>query len=362
MKGKSVVSYTLESCVRCMKCIKACPTSALSMSSDNRITVNGDECINCARCIRSCHNKGLVSHGSTLTDIQNYDYTVCLVPSALISHFDSMEKAEQIFYAIKSLGFDEVVDVSDIDAQLLEEANLIADNGDNPINIASFCPVVNRLIHKQYPILQDAIIPLNYSSEIAAKKIREKHPDQNVGIFNLCECEGKVELAKYPSGNMEFEVDHALVFTDVFPLIRKNMNQGRLPVAFSKRGLQACNPMRILHKDNCLVADGFDKISSVLDMAEFGLLTDFQLLYLFPCFNGCIGGHLLWGNSFAIQNNIDKLAQNRKLPSDYPIEDIYTDRFYPQEEEKLSFKERIAFYNKVNEILNQLPGYDCSAC
>ena len=360
MFGKSVVTYTLESCVRCMKCLKACPTGALSMEN-NRITVHSLNCINCGRCIRECHNKGLVAYGSSIEDIKNYEYTICLVPSAMISHCENIEVAKELFYAIKLLGFDEVVDLSDIDAQLMEESNLLSE--DNPaLSIASFCPVVNRLIAKEYPMLQDNILPFNYSSEIAAKKLREKYADKNVGIFNICECEGKLEIAKYPSNNMSYEVDHAIALADIFPLLRKNLKQGKLDVKFSKIGLQTCNPLRIVHKDNTLIADGFDKINEVLDMSEFDLLNDFSLMYLYPCFNGCIGGHMLWGNSFSIQNNIDALCPVSKPPTDYPIEDLYTDRFQEIEEDNRSFKEKVSHFNQINEVLSKLPGYDCSAC
>ena len=362
MKG-SVVTYTLEHCVKCMKCIKACPTSALSMSSDNRIVIDDNRCINCGHCIRSCHNRGLLAHGSTLEDIENYEYTVCMVPGALISHCSSLEEAQDLFHAIRLLGFDEVIDITEYSAQVLEEAKLLTYSAEETPFISSFCPVINRLIANKYKVLQESILPINYDSEIAAAQIRKKHADKNVGIFNLCECEAKLALAKYPYGDESYECDHSLALADIFPKIRKNMQKGKDPVCFAKKGLQICNPIRIVKDDDYLIADGFGKISAVLDMAEFSLLNSFRLLILYPCFNGCIGGHMLWGNSFLMQNNIDALTGSRsKSPSKLTPDEVYTDRFAKTNEDNRSFIERTRFFNNVNQQLEMLPGYDCSAC
>ncbi|MCR4951648.1 MAG: 4Fe-4S binding protein [Solobacterium sp.] len=359
----SVVSYTLEHCVRCMKCIKACPTSALRMSSKNRIVVDDNRCINCGNCIRSCHNRGLLAHGSTLADIENYEYTVCMVPGALISHCSSLEEAEDLFHAIRMLGFDEVVDITEYSGVALKEAQLLAGSSDDMTYISSFCPVINRLIVSKYQGLLDSLLPINYESEIAAKQIRKRLEGKNVGIFNLCECEAKLSIAKYPYQHMEFECDHSLALADIFPLIRKNMHQGRDEVIFSKKGLQMCNPVRIVKDDDYLIADGFDKVCSVLDMAEFGLLNTFRLLILYPCFNGCIGGHMLWGNSFLVQNNIDALTGSKsKQSAKLDADDVYVDQLIKVNKDTRTFLERTKFFSNVNKQLEMLPGYDCSAC
>ncbi len=359
----SVVTYTLEHCVRCMKCIKACPTSALRMSSKNRIVVDDNRCINCGNCIRSCHNRGLLAHGSTLADIENYEYTVCMVPGALISHCSSLEEAEDLFHAIRMLGFDEVVDITEYSGVALKEAQLLAGSSDDMTYISSFCPVINRLIVSKYQGLLDSLLPINYESEIAARQIRKRLEGKNVGIFNLCECEAKLSIAKYPYQHMEFECDHSLALADIFPLIRKNMHQGRDEVIFSKKGLQMCNPVRIVKDDDYLIADGFDKVCSVLDMAEFGLLNTFRLLILYPCFNGCIGGHMLWGNSFLMQNNIDALTGSKsKQSAKLDADDVYVDQLIKVNKDTRTFLERTKFFSNVNKQLEMLPGYDCSAC
>ncbi|MCH3962634.1 MAG: 4Fe-4S binding protein [Solobacterium sp.] len=359
--SKSVIAYTLEHCVRCMKCLHACPTGAISMA-DNRIHIDKQDCINCGRCVRACHSKGMVSHGSTLEDIKNYDYTVCIVPTGLFSRCQSAQDAEELFYAIKQLGFDEVVDHTDIDAQLAKEASLISESAKDFNFIESFCPVVNELISKKYSILGENVLQLQYPSEICAKQIRRRVKSDHLGIFNLCECEANLALAKYPYGNDMYEVDHALSLTDLFPRIRENLHKGREPVALCVEGLQTCAVQSRIQKADVLVADGFEKISEILDESEFGILNQYHLLSLYSCYNGCIGGHLLWGSTYLVNEFIDKLKDvPKKTPSELPFDELFSDAYLKNEDTR-TFAEKMNAFQKVNAILEELPGYDCGAC
>ena len=299
---RTSISYTLSHCVKCLKCVKTCPVSAITLV-DNRISIDEKRCINCGQCIKACHSKGLVAQGSSLEKIKDYEYTVCLVPSALSSVCKSIEEAERLFYAIKQLGFDEVIDLSPVQGQLKHETQRICENLENGNGIASFCPAVKWLIETNYPMLMENLVPLNYASEVKAKEIRKRENGDKIGIFLLCECEAKLALAKEPYRNVTYQVDHALAIIDVFPALREHLNDGREKVRFCRAGLQASNPSVIVQKQEYLVADGFDKINEILSMEEFNLLNSFKMLYLFPCFNGCIGGHLLWGNSYLNRNN-----------------------------------------------------------
>lgn len=364
MKDRSVIRYTLSHCVKCMKCIKACPTSALSMDH-GRIVIEDALCTNCGTCVSTCLSKGLVVRGSSLSDLNYYDYTICFVPSALTSACSTLEAAQDLFSAIKRLGFDEVIDLSPVEGQIMKETQLLSDHFEDTTVIASFCPVINRLIKINYPMLLDELAPLEYPCEVMAKQIRKTHKEYGkVGIFNLCECEAKLAIAKYPYGNDRYEIDHALAIVDVFPDIRKNLHQGHIDVSFNREGLQACNPNAMLQKPEYLTADGFDKVNKILDLEEFKQLQTYRLLYLFPCYNGCIGGHLLWGNSFLTKNNIHELSKDSKKPcSTYSFDDLYSENVNVLEiEDQPSLMERMHFFTKVNTVLEELPGYDCSAC
>ena len=154
MVKKTVVEYTLDECVKCLKCVRACPTSAISLV-DNRIVIDDERCINCLHCVRTCHNKGLAAHGSPLSAIDDYDYTVCLVPGALSLRFPAKEEVEQVFRTIKDFGFDEVIDISDVEGAMMEETFRISDEMVTTSIITAFCPVVNRLVETSYPMLLD---------------------------------------------------------------------------------------------------------------------------------------------------------------------------------------------------------------
>lgn len=359
--NKSVIAYTLERCVKCMKCLHACPTGAISMQ-DNRIHIDKVDCINCGRCVRACHSKGIVSQGSTLEDIQSYEYTVCIVPTSLLSRCESYDEVQSLFYAIKCLGFDEVVEHTDIDAQLLQEAHLIAESAKDFNFVESFCPVVNQLIAKKYSILQENVLQLQYPSEICAKQIRKRLKDKEIGIFNLCECEAKLLLAKYPYGNDNYEVDHALSLRDLFPMIRENLHKGKVDVSLCIEGLQTCSVDSRIRRPDVLIADGFEKISEILDESEFGILNQYHLLSLFACYNGCIGGHLLWGSTYLINEFVNKLKDvPTKQPTKLAFDDIFSDD-YLKSENTQTFAEKMSAFQKVNAILEELPGYDCGAC
>ncbi len=361
---KSVVSYTLAHCTKCLKCLKACPTEAI-MVKDGRVNINSQKCINCGRCMEACFDQGLQAKGSTLIDIQNYDYSVALVPSAIYSACASFEEVARLTQAIKLLGFNEVVDISDIEGRLYVETKKRVETSLIKPQISTFCPVINRLIEIKYPMLVPYLLDLEYPSEIAAKQIRNQYQDKgHVGIFYLCECVSKLALAKYPYGNTESSVDHALSIVDLFPLINALRKNDGCAVDLSKEGLMSVIAQNNeSEKSNFLIADGEEKITRVLDLAEFDQLSNFDCCFLYNCMNGCIGGNLLWGNPFDAKLNTSKLIKEAKKPIyDLSQEEMKIKQLSILEKDPMSIREKMQLYTKVNDVLDKLPHFDCSAC
>lgn len=360
---KSVISYTLSHCVKCLKCLKVCPTEAITIVSE-RVHIDSQKCINCGHCIEACNTQGLQGKGSTLIDINNYDYTVALLPSALYSCCSSLQEAAQLTEAIRQTGFDEVVDMSATEGALLAKiAEQVANTPGKPL-ISSFCPVVNRLIRLKFPMLLDRVINIDYPNEIAAAQIRQRTQDKGrVGIFYFCECVSKLQLAAYPYGNQESQIDHAVSISDQFPQINRLRHNSAVSVGLCRQGLASVASHSGVLKDlEVLEADGQDQVMQVLELAEFGLLSRFEYLSLSYCTNGCIGGQLLWGNPFEARLNLKNLFEEANQPpgslQDVPL----ARRSEEPADDLLSVREKLKLFNRVNEVMEKLPHFDCGAC
>lgn len=358
---KPVVSYKGSNCKKCIKCVKECPMDAISIVNE-QVIIDENKCINCDICIQACNQKLLQVKHIDLKDFLNqYDYNIALIPTAILSDLKNYDEIKNIAHAIKEFGFDEVVEYSDIEGTLYKQA-LKDSIGKNKVMITSFCPTINKLIINEYPTLIDHLLPYDYPVEIAAKKLRDKYADKKIGIYSLCECVGKLSLAKYPFGNKESNIDYALSISKLFPQINHLKNDLQEDIEFNRLGIESI-VSDLYGKDNLSIisVEGLSQIRKVLDLVEFDQLKHIDLLALFNCFQGCIGGYYLWSNPFEgcfnIKSMLDKCKDN--------IEDInHLDykKIHTIDSNEQNFKERLAWFNKVNAILETLPQFDCGSC
>lgn len=94
-------------------CEEACPVGAISRNSDNREEIDFDKCIYCGKCMRECPF-GAVMERSQLMNIlkclKSDQKVVAMIAPAIIGQFSA--EPEQVFAAVKNLGFDEVAEVA----------------------------------------------------------------------------------------------------------------------------------------------------------------------------------------------------------------------------------------------------------
>ncbi len=360
---KTAISYTLAKCSKCMKCLRICPTNAISITN-GRVQINQELCINCGQCIKVCQSLGLQAKGSTLSDVLQYDYSIALVPSVIYANCKSAQQISEVSDAILACGFNEVYEMSQIESSVVNELNKrIEKQSFNP-KISSFCPVVNRLIQVKYPMLVDKIIDLDYPHVIAARLLRKKYEHlNNVGIFYFSECVGKLVIAKYPYGDSMCEIDHALSIGDIFPTINRNRKSTDYPSCLSKQGIEStCMKFEVDHGKTIAHIDSMSKVQEVLELCEFSQLNSYDYLSCSYCSNGCVGGNLLWGNAYESQKNVfTQIEYGNQQLADLSAINL-TRHSMGMRPSILSMGERIKMFKQVNDVLETLPQFDCGAC
>ena len=146
-------------------------------------------------------HQGLQAKGSTLDDLAHYEKRIALLPPAAFGECHNHDEIEQLMHTFIEMGFDEVVELSAYEGAIYDHIGQYRKDNPGGYLISSFCPVVNRLVEMKYPMLLSNMIPFELTAEIAAKRIRQQHENENVGIFYLCECIAKLPLGKFPYGN-----------------------------------------------------------------------------------------------------------------------------------------------------------------
>lgn len=358
---KPVINYIGETCKDCIKCVKACPTDAISIIED-RVVIDDTKCINCHVCVQTCEKKLLKIREVNLTEaFQQHRYNIALIPTSILSDFSKFDELKNVVHAIKEFGFDEVVQYSDIEGQLYKLAQEESKKQDK-VMLTSFCPTINRLIKQEYPTLIEHLLPYDYPVEIAAKQLRKKYQGKDIGIFSLCECVGKLTLAKEPLGKMDSNIDFALTLSRMFPHINKRKNKGEDEMDMNKYGVKSNVGDLFGNRSLSVISvEGLPQIRTVLDLIEFDQLKRVSLIALFHCYQGCIGGYYLWTNPFEGRFNIESMLEECKGE----LATLEKEEYYHLREvnpQKQTIQERLAWFNKVNAILETLPKYDCGSC
>lgn len=362
--NKNVIAYDSGKCKHCLKCVRVCPTQAIC-KVNGQISIDAKKCIYCGACIEVCDKNSLkVENSHMSTTMHLYDYTIALLPTSFFAEFKDGDEAGRMISSIKALGFDEVVEYSDIDGALYIKTIEYIEQNDN-LNLSSFCPVVNRFIQMNYPMLVENIVPFNYPVEVAAKKLRLLYKDkyQKLGIYSLCDCIGKMTLAKEPFGKKDSDIDYAMSLSHIFPKANRLKNNNNSKTEVCREGISSIVGDFYHYyqgKRSVMALTGLNQVKQALELSEFGHLDQIGLLGLFACPLGCIGGQYVWSNPLVGRLHIDYFASeaNKKIA----VLDAVDDAMVLEPIKQGTLKSRMQMFNGINEILKQLPQYDCGAC
>lgn len=226
VNGKSVIDG--EKCKGCMKCVKACPYSAIvklkvpcedscpvgaiAKDDNGHAKINFDKCINCGKCVTGCpfgavHEKSQII--DVLKHIKSGKKIIALLAPAIMGQLPCTP--QQLNTAIRGLGFKEVYEVAQgADCTTRHEAKDFVERmerGDEFMTTsccAGYVQLAKKHLTEIQPFMSTSQTPLYYTSQI----VKKEHPDSIVVFFSPCTAKRK-EAQENPA------IDYVISFEEL---------------------------------------------------------------------------------------------------------------------------------------------------
>lgn len=381
-----------DKCKGCVNCIKHCPTEAIRVREGKAHIIEA-RCIDCGECVRICPNQAKIVVADTMPRLKEFNYNIALPAPAIYGQFREGTDPKQVIAALLAIGFDHVVDVAfgaDLVAAKIREA-LEGAAEPRPL-ISSACPAVVRLVQVRFPNLIEHILPMispmRAAATIAKRQIKKltNVPENQVGLWFISPCPGKVSAINEPAGFEETCITGAIPIAEVYPLIREKLHrdpqeiqrlvdkvdQGSgLGLGWARSG----GENQAIGVARQIAVDGIHSVIQILEEVERGKLSDIDYIEAQACLGGCVGGVLTVENSFITRRRVRILATEHEPPQ---LEQNELAREVLSEEDwfrhdkpikarptlKLDDDMAVAMrkVEQMEQILENLPGLDCGSC
>lgn len=367
-------------CIGCTNCMRKCPTKAIRVRN-GKARITAAKCIDCGECIRRCPEHAKDSVSDSINSTKSFKYRIALPAPSFYSQFGRKNKPGKILAALKSVGFDEIFEVTRAADLYTEYTKRIVEESDTMPLLSSSCPVIVRLIRVRFPNLINHILPIESPMEIAANIARNQAckrlslSPSDIGIFFISPCPSKVTSVKNPIGSRKSSVDGVISFKEMHPYILRNLESdiNPLPYYLSGQGIgwaKAGGETSALGIEDYICVDGIENVISILDDIEDGRLTGIRFAELLSCTNGCVGGVLALESPFIAKNRIRRLAEKHIFYNEKQSYDLLDDDIYLKEEITPiknnvfgdDVVEAMRMMSECIKIQKQLPRLDCGAC
>lgn len=370
-----------EKCQGCVSCLKRCPTGAIRVRN-GKAHINPERCVDCGECIRICPYHAKCAQRYSFNEILDYKYRIALPAPSLYGQFNNLDDPNYVLTGLKSLGFDDVFEVSK-GAELVSEATrliLSMKKKKLPV-ISSACPAVVRLIRVRFPNLIENVLDLNAPMEEAARlaRIEAKEKtgldDKEIGVFFISPCTAKISSIKAPICNGGSYINGVFGINDVYPVLVQAMDKVQEPEDLSDSGLigvgwaSSGGESSALLRDRYLAADGIENVIKVLEELEDEKLNDLEFIELNACSGGCVGGPLTVENPFVAKARLQRLRKYMPVSCNHlEYESVPKAMYWEKPLEAAPWKladnvlEAMEKMNKIKELHESLPKLDCGMC
>lgn len=228
-----------DECIRCKKCVDACPYNAIvyferpceascgvnAIEADefDRAVINSDKCVACGHCVTEC------PFGAIADKTQIYQLVKALkredvpvyatIAPAYVGQFGDHVSTEQIMEAIRMLGFTDVYEVAlGADMTTLQEAKEFVHNvpEEHAFMGTSCCYSWTLMIQKMFPeyagYVSSSGTPMKYTGEM----IKAEDPNARICFIGPCSSK-KLEAIDHKT---EGYVDYVITFEELMGMMQ----------------------------------------------------------------------------------------------------------------------------------------------
>ncbi|MHB1458639.1 MAG: [Fe-Fe] hydrogenase large subunit C-terminal domain-containing protein [Armatimonadota bacterium] len=384
-----------EKCKGCVNCIKYCPTEAIRVR-EGKAQIMELKCVDCGECIRICQNKAKTTVADSLDMLSQFKYNIALPAPALFGQFRGGVKPEKVISGLLKLGFDDIFEVGYAAEMVSAGIREILKDPDRPKPLlSSSCPAIIRLIQVRFPEyighIAPIVSPMRLSARLARKQASEEQgiPPEEIGLFFISPCPGKVSAIVDPVGFSERCIDGAIPIADIYAKLHNyvyDTPDENIPDKVKQRAsgigmgwARSGGEILSIGAKKHISVDGIHNVIQIMEEIEHGKLLDMDYIEVGACVGGCVGGVLNVENPFITRRRIRDLATTEGLsPSDDDIaarqlelvKDIdpailrFDNEIQPRPTLSLDDDMTVAIekMEKLEEILESLPGLDCGSC
>ena len=323
--GKSVIDQS--ECIKCGKCIEACPYHAIlrqerpcvkacgagAIKSDEygRAEIDQEKCVSCGMCLANCPFGAIADKAQIFQIIQAMKEGVpvyAAMAPAITGQFGPECTPHKIRSAMKAIGFHDAVEVA-IGADLcaLQEARDFVEEVPSklPWMGTSCCPAWSSFAKKLLPDKAECISMALTPMVLTARLLKKEHPGCKVVFIGPCVAK-KLEASRR---SVRSEVDFVLTFEEVLGMLQaKEVDFAQLadtdPMegasgdgrAFAISGCVANAVVNVIKEKypergdvKVVAADGLAECKKMLMTAKAGKYNGY-LLEGMACPGGCVAG------------------------------------------------------------------------